>query len=226
MHHQSGSHFPNPRIASSYGFYHDDWDLDDAGGPDAENEQGGPNLEAPASVEVTVIRAADLRAADVGGTSDPYVTMQVVNDDGGAADGPCSQVKTAVKKRTLAPEWHETLKLELEPAQRTHTLVLECFDFDQLSMDDSLGRVEIELSTLIPDKLYTGWYDLVDAGGEEASGAGQLELKYRLTEKEPLGLLNARSASVGGADTSIAKWFAGLPPDQLASQVSKRAGNE
>ena len=72
-----GSHFPNPRIRSSYGFYHDDWDLEESDGT-AQSARRGPDLEVPATIEVTVIRAKDLLPADVTGTSDPFVTVRAL----------------------------------------------------------------------------------------------------------------------------------------------------
>ena len=53
---------------------------------------------------VRVVRATGLLAADKGGTSDPYVVVQTA---GG------KKTKTSVKKKTLDPEWDETLELSV-----------------------------------------------------------------------------------------------------------------
>ena len=57
-----------------------------------------------AAVSVRVVRATGLLAADKGGTSDPYVVVQ-------SAGG--KKAKTSVKKKTLEPEWDETLELSV-----------------------------------------------------------------------------------------------------------------
>ena len=61
-----------------------------------------PQLAGTATVHV--VRATGLLAADKGGTSDPYVVVQ-------AAGG--KKAKTSVKKKTLDPEWDETLELSV-----------------------------------------------------------------------------------------------------------------
>ena len=61
-----------------------------------------PQLAGTATVRV--VRATGLLAADKGGTSDPYVVVQ-------SAGG--KKAKTSVKKKTLEPEWDETLELSV-----------------------------------------------------------------------------------------------------------------
>ena len=57
-----------------------------------------------AAVSVRVVRATGLLAADKGGTSDPFVTVLSKGS---------KKAKTSVKKKTLEPEWDETLELSV-----------------------------------------------------------------------------------------------------------------
>ena len=59
---------------------------------------------AGGTVTVRVVRATGLLAGDKNGSSDPYVVVQ-------SAGG--KKAKTSVKKKTLDPEWDETLELSV-----------------------------------------------------------------------------------------------------------------
>jgi hypothetical protein len=133
--------------------------------------------DTPATLDITVLRAADLIAADRSGTSDPYVSIHV---------GKSSKVvgKTHAINKTLHPVWDQKFEVPLTAAQRLENLVLECMDYDAIGSDDHLGNVEIELSSIIPGKEYAGWYPLIAPGGHSAvQDAGRLELRYRLDEE-------------------------------------------
>ena len=73
-----------------------------ASGTGAAMRTSTPQLAG--TVTVRVVRATGLLAADKGGTSDPYVVVQTA---GG------KKTKTSVKKKTLDPEWDETLELSV-----------------------------------------------------------------------------------------------------------------
>ena len=124
---------------------------------------------AAAILEFTVLCAKDLLAADRGGTSDPYVRLHV-----GAAVKKAQ--KTAVKKKTLSPEWNETFEFKLDNSSRRDSLTLECFDYDLLGSDDSLGKVTIPLAQLSVDKEYTQWCSL----RQDATNQGQVQVRYRI----------------------------------------------
>ena len=125
----------------------------------------------PASLEISVLSAKNLLAADRGGTSDPYVRLQIGN-------APKSAQKTKVVKKTLQPEWNETFVFRIDGADRRGSLNMECLDYDLLGSDDSLGRVSINLGSLVPDKYYTEWYNL----GQDSTNMGQVHVHYKLTK--------------------------------------------
>ena len=90
-----------------------------AGGTGAAMRASTPQLAGTATVRV--VRATGLLAADKGGTSDPYVVVQ-------SAGG--KKAKTSVKKKTLEPEWDETLDLTV-PDLAT-PLSLTVMDYDKV----------------------------------------------------------------------------------------------
>jgi Ca2+-dependent lipid-binding protein len=71
-------------------------------------------------------------------------------------------------KKTLAPEYNETLKLPVKPTHRRASLKIECFDHDVLSADDSLGACTIDLEPLVLGTEYHTWLKL--EGGEDSHG--------------------------------------------------------
>jgi hypothetical protein len=160
----------------------------------------------PASLEITVLRAKDLLAADRGGTSDPYVRLHV-------GDGVNEAKKTAVRKKTLGPEWNEMFQFKLDSSSRRKSLTLECFDYDLVGSDHSLGMVSIELAQLVEDQEYTQWCSL----GEDATNKGQLQVRYKLSPlpnseapaSMPLPAPPSREASVSlnkSVPLPIASW--------------------
>ena len=74
-----------------------------------------------AAVSVRVVRATGLLAADKGGTSDPFVTVLSKGS---------KKAKTSVKKKTLEPEWDETLDLTVPDLAAP--LSLTVMDYDKV----------------------------------------------------------------------------------------------
>ena len=98
---------------------------------------------------VRLQRARGIRAADAGGTSDPYVTVQVRGPGGFATKSQ----HTSTIFETLAPSWAETFRLTLEngamgAAPPGSYLHLEMYDYDKHDFDDFLGAVRYPLREL------------------------------------------------------------------------------
>ena len=84
-------------------------------------------------VRVSVIRAANLRAGDSDGLSDPYMKLKL---------GGMTEVSAVVKK-TLNPrfDWDYTFGFEDRTFAFAATLKIEAWDHDfGLSLDDKLGH--------------------------------------------------------------------------------------
>jgi len=128
--------------------------------------------KTPATLHVAVLCARQLLAADRGGTSDPYVRLHI-------GESAKDTKKTKVKKKTLSPTWNQKFKFRLLGMQRQEDLTVECFDYDFMNSDDSLGKIKIPIDSLRPNEEYTDWHKLVQNDGS----VGEIKLCYRLEEK-------------------------------------------
>ena len=131
--------------------------------------------DTPATLKITVLQARNLIAADRGGTSDPYVRLHV-------GDAMKESKKTKVVKKTLNPTFDETFRFRLSSSQRQSTLTLECFDYDLLGADDSLGKFELDLESLVPEEETVRWVRLE---GEEADNEGEVQVRCVLLPDLP-----------------------------------------
>ena len=84
--------------------------------------------EQQVSLSLTVHQASGIRAADRGGTSDPFVIAWFEGYQS------LTKVETSIKKKTLAPTWNETLLLRVPTGRGLGTsealpkLILQVFD--------------------------------------------------------------------------------------------------
>eukprot|EP00462_Mataza_sp_D1_P019996 CAMPEP_0175130052 /NCGR_PEP_ID=MMETSP0087-20121206/5801_1 /TAXON_ID=136419 /ORGANISM="Unknown Unknown, Strain D1" /LENGTH=240 /DNA_ID=CAMNT_0016412245 /DNA_START=179 /DNA_END=901 /DNA_ORIENTATION=- len=83
-------------------------------------------------VTITRISAAGVVAADLNGFSDPYAVFTLGTQT----------LKTSVVKKTLNPEWKDTVVLSWNG---TDQLQCDVYDWDAMSADDFLGGASISL---------------------------------------------------------------------------------
>ena len=101
-------------------------------------------------LQVVVMEARDLVAADIGGTSDPCAVVQV----GGVQD---AAVKTKVVKKTLCPHWNETLALRLLSGNN-EPLTLQVYDHDQFGANELLGEIVVALDVMEVGQVVDKWF--------------------------------------------------------------------
>ncbi len=168
---------------------------------------------------VRVLRGANLRAADRGGKSDPYVVLQ-------QAGG--KKTKTSVKKGTVNPIWDETL--ELGVTDTTAPLLLEAWDHDVIGRNDSLGAGEILLSQCTPGvvtpltiELSTpglskqGWVD----GPSAKQGSIVVEVLWRPPQEKAPILSPVQLASREAAREAVAARQAAEAAAEAAAQAER-----
>ncbi|XP_070769206.1 multiple C2 and transmembrane domain-containing protein 2-like [Enoplosus armatus] len=94
------------------------------------------NLRDVGFLQVKVIKAADLLAADLNGKSDPYCVLELGND----------RLQTHTVYKSLHPEWNKVFTF---PVKDIHdVLVVTIFDEDGDKAPDFLGKVAIPLLSI------------------------------------------------------------------------------
>lgn len=125
-------------------------------------------------LQVVVLEARDLQAADRGGTSDPFTVAHV---------GGVKPIKTKVIKKTLCPKWNETLHMTL-PAGNEEPLKVQVYDHDQFGTNDFLGEIVMPLYILEMGEVIDKWYDLEPREGRDEVVSGSIHLQVTMTPEE------------------------------------------
>uniref|UniRef100_A0A672HNS7 Multiple C2 domains, transmembrane 2b n=1 Tax=Salarias fasciatus TaxID=181472 RepID=A0A672HNS7_SALFA len=94
------------------------------------------NLQDVGFLQIKVIRAADLLAADLNGKSDPFCVLELANN----------RLQTHTVYKSLNPEWNQVFTL---PVRDVHdALLVTLFDEDGDKAPDFLGKVAIPLLSI------------------------------------------------------------------------------
>uniref|UniRef100_A0A3P8RPI8 Multiple C2 domains, transmembrane 2b n=1 Tax=Amphiprion percula TaxID=161767 RepID=A0A3P8RPI8_AMPPE len=122
------------------------------------------NLRDVGFLQVKVIKAADLLAADLNGKSDPFCVLEVGND----------RLQTHTVYKSLYPEWNKVFTF---PVKDIHdVLVVTIFDEDGDKAPDFLGKVAIPLLSIRRGQQIAFPLKKVDLGGL-SKGSITLELE-------------------------------------------------
>jgi len=90
-------------------------------------------------LQVTIVSASGLHAADFGGKSDPFAIVELNS----------RSYETATQNKTLEPRWDETFVFNIRDI--TSILYITVFDKDILGDPEFLGRVAVPLLRIVPD---------------------------------------------------------------------------
>uniref|UniRef100_A0A673A1Z3 Multiple C2 and transmembrane domain-containing protein 2-like n=1 Tax=Sphaeramia orbicularis TaxID=375764 RepID=A0A673A1Z3_9TELE len=122
------------------------------------------NLRDVGFLQVKVIKAADLIAADLNGKSDPFCVLELEND----------RLQTHTVYKTLHPEWNKVFTF---PVKDIHdVLTVTIFDEDGDKAPDFLGKVAIPLLSIRGGQQITFPLKKEDLGGL-SKGSITLELE-------------------------------------------------
>ncbi|XP_016497884.1 uncharacterized protein LOC107816669 [Nicotiana tabacum] len=113
---------------------------------DYEGSKGSNGSSSNGWVELALIEAKDLVAADLRGTSDPYVRVQYGN----------LKRRTKVMYKTLHPQWHQTLEFPDDGSP----LELHVKDHNHLLPTASIGDCVVEYQRLPPNQMFDKWIPL------------------------------------------------------------------
>ncbi|KAL7069968.1 hypothetical protein ACQ4LE_011187 [Meloidogyne hapla] len=112
------------------------------------------------SLFVTIKRCVELLGMDATGFSDPYCKVSLT-----PLASKAHRQKTAIKKRTLNPEFNETMQF-LVPFKDLpkKTLAIGVYDYDMGRHDDYIGG--IVLSTAAPGERGRQWQHVIENPGK------------------------------------------------------------
>ncbi|XP_012580609.1 PREDICTED: synaptotagmin-7 [Condylura cristata] len=89
------------------------------------------------SITVNIIKARNLKAMDIGGTSDPYVKVWLMYKD-----KRVEKKKTVTMKRNLNPIFNESFAFDIPTEKlRETTIIITVMDKDKLSRNDVIGKI-------------------------------------------------------------------------------------
>ncbi|KAL9337608.1 hypothetical protein Peur_069377 [Populus x canadensis] len=146
---------------------------------DSEGSRGSVSGSFNGWIELILVEAKDLIAADIRGTSDPYVRVQYGS----------SKKRTKVMYKTLNPQWNQTLEFPDDGSP----LELHVKDYNALLPTYSIGDCVVEYQGLPPNQTSDKWIPL--------QGVTRGEIHVRITRKVPE--LQTRSSLE--ADASLTK---------------------
>lgn len=125
------------------------------------------------TLTVGVIQAADLKAMDFGGTSDPYVTVYLVPE-------ATQKFETKVFRKTLNPLFKEQFTFKTSQAEISDkTVVMKVYDFNRFSKHDIIGEVRIPLQTVNLNHALEEWHELTKALKDEEEHLGDICFSLR-----------------------------------------------
>ncbi|XP_011081089.1 synaptotagmin-5 isoform X1 [Sesamum indicum] len=130
---------------------------------DNESSKGSHGSFANAWIELVLIEARDLVAADLRGTSDPYVRVHYGN----------MKKSTKVMYKTLNPQWHQTLEFPDDGSP----LTLHVKDHNTLLPTSNIGDCVVEYQMLPPNQMADKWIPL--------QGVKRGEIHIQITRKVP-----------------------------------------
>ncbi|XP_065611808.1 synaptotagmin-8 [Cyrtonyx montezumae] len=124
-------------------------------------------------LKVGVKQAADLKAMDSGGTSDPYVIVYLTSD-------MRKKYETKVYHKTLNPVFNESFTFQVSQTEMSEaTLVMQIYDFNRFAKHDIIGEVRLPLASVSLQHIIEQWSDLVVASKVEQERLGEICFSLR-----------------------------------------------
>lgn len=143
---------------------------------------------------IEVVSCANLRSADRGGKSDPYVIFE---------DNGHELARSKTVKKTLHPTFNDVLPEVVIKSRLTHDYTFNVRDWDQVGASDPLGVAHVNLAELEPFEVHERTYQLTGHGaGPDSTITARFEFRpvYANNRTGKGGALgrNVASGVIGG----------------------------
>lgn len=122
-------------------------------------------------LHVKVVEAAEVPNMDTAGKSDPYVVLTLNTSS--------QKWKTKHKNNTATPVWNEQFTLPIT-TKLDDILTVEMYDKDDISKDDFISKVVIQVNKIPQGKVNDSWYTMHPGKGVKTGG--KLRLVVHLTK--------------------------------------------
>ncbi|XP_036440676.1 synaptotagmin-1b [Colossoma macropomum] len=104
---------------------------------------------------VVILEAKNLKKMDVGGLSDPYVKIHLMQNG-----KRLKKKKTTIKKNTLNPYYNESFSFEVPSEQiQKVQVVVTVLDYDKIGKNDAIGKVFVGLNSSGTEQRH--WADML-----------------------------------------------------------------
>ncbi|KAM4601692.1 synaptotagmin VIII [Polymixia lowei] len=160
---------------------------------------------AQSELTVGIKQAAELKAMDVGGTSDPYVKVYICPDKSKTCE-------TKVFRNTLNPVFNEHFTFQMSKASLTKsTVVMQVFDFNRFTKHGIIGELRLQLSDVDWNHVIEDWQTLCEPAKFEEENLGEIcfSLRYVPTANKLTVVIleakNLKSMDTGGSSDPYVK---------------------
>ncbi|XP_028305337.1 synaptotagmin VIII isoform X2 [Gouania willdenowi] len=154
---------------------------------------------------VGIKQAKNLKAVDLGGTSDPYVKVYISPDK-------TKTCETKVFRATLNPVFNEHFTFQLSKSSLLKsTVVMKVFDFNRFSKHEIIGELRLELCNVDWNHVIEEWQELAEPSKFEEDNLGEICFSLRFVPTASkltvviLEAKNLKSMDVGGSSDPYVK---------------------
>ncbi|XP_013864942.1 synaptotagmin VIII isoform X2 [Austrofundulus limnaeus] len=160
---------------------------------------------ALSELTVGIKQANNLKAMDLGGSSDPYVKLYILPEKS-------KTYETKVFKNTLSPVFNEQFTFQLPRSSLLKsTAVMKVFDFNRFTKHQVIGELRLQLGDVDWNHVIEEWQDLAEPAKFEDENLGEIcfSLRYVPTANKLTVVIleakNLRSMDFGGSSDPYVK---------------------
>ncbi|XP_027013351.2 synaptotagmin-1b [Tachysurus fulvidraco] len=104
---------------------------------------------------IVILEAKNLKKMDVGGLSDPYVKIHLMQNS-----KRLKKKKTMIKKNTLNPYYNESFSFEVSSEQiQKVQIVVTVLDYDKIGKNDTIGKILVGMNSSGTEQRH--WEDML-----------------------------------------------------------------